>query len=55
MTRHDLDACLRQLVRLGALTVLLVPAARASHPLIGWLPLWLIGMPLSARWALRTF
>lgn len=55
MTHRDLDACLRQLVILGALAVLLVPAARGHSALLGWLPLWLLGMPLVAWWGLRRF
>ena len=35
MTHRDLDACLRQLVILGTLAVLLVPAARGSSDLLG--------------------
>lgn len=53
MTREDLDALLRQAVTLGALAVLLIPAARGSSEWFGWLPLWLVGMPLAAWWSLR--
>ena len=56
---HDihqaLERLLRQLVILGALTVLLIPAARGSSVWVGWLPLWLLGMPLAAWWSLRRF
>ncbi len=52
--RH-LEALLRQLVVLGTLAVLLIPAARGSVLWIGWLPLWLVGMPLAAWWSLRRF
>lgn len=55
MTHRDLDALLRQLVVLGALAVLLVPAARGSNAWLGWLPLWLLGMPLAAWWSLQRF
>lgn len=55
MTRKDLDAVLRHAVVLGALAVLLVPGARGSSELIGWWPLWLLGMPLAAWWSLRGF
>ncbi len=55
MTRQDLDRLLRHLVTLGALAVLLVPAARGTSTLFGWLPLWLLGMPLAAWWSLRRF
>ncbi len=50
-----LDRLLRQVVILGTVAVLLIPAARGSSALIGWLPLWLMGMPLAAWWSLRRF
>ena len=50
-----LDRLLRQVVIVGTLAVLLIPAARGSTQLLGWLPLWLVGMPLSAWWSLRRF
>lgn len=55
MTRQDLDAILRHAVILGTLAVLLIPAARGSNAWFGWLPLWLVGMPLAAWWALHRF
>ena len=55
MTHRDLDSLLRQLVILGALAVLLIPAARGRSEWFGWLPLWLVGMPLAAWWSLRGF
>ena len=55
MTRQDLDSALRQAVILGTLAVLLIPAARGSSEWLGWLPLWLVGMPLAAWWSLRGF
>ena len=55
MTRQDLDSALRQAVVLGTLVVLLVPAARGSSEWVGFLPLWLVGMPLAAWWSLRGF
>ena len=55
MTREQLDSILRHAVILGALAVLLVPAARGSSAWFGWLPLWLVGMPLAAWWSLRGF
>lgn len=54
-SRGALDRLLRQVVTLGTLAVLLIPAARGSSDLIGWLPLWLMGMPLAAWWSLRRF
>ena len=55
MNREQLDAFLRHAVILGTLAVLLVPAARGSSEWLGWLPLWLVGMPLAAWWSLRRF
>ena len=55
MTRESLDAVLRHAVILGTLAVLLIPAARGSNEWLGWLPLWLVGMPLAAWWSLRGF
>lgn len=40
---------------LGLALVALVPAARGCNPWLGWWPLWLVGMPLAAWWALYRF
>ena len=53
--RDTLDRLLRRLVIIGTAAVLLIPAARSSLELIGWMPLWLMGMPLAAWWSLRRF
>lgn len=45
----------RQATLAGLALVLVWPAMRGSNPWIGWLPLWLLGMPLSAWWALYRF
>lgn len=50
-----LDRVLRRAVVLGALAVLLIPAARGHNDWLGWMPLWLVGMPLMAWWALHRF
>jgi hypothetical protein len=50
-----LESTLRRLVIWGALAVLLLPAARGHNDWFGWMPLWLLGMPLSAWWALHRF
>lgn len=64
MTRSDLSAdpidpriedILRYAIAIGATLLLLVPAARGSSETLGWLPLWLLAMPLSAWWALHRF
>ena len=50
-----LDRVLRRAVLTGLALVLLVPLARASTDTLGWLPLWLVGMPAAAWWALHRF
>jgi hypothetical protein len=50
-----IDEALKLLLAVGAVLVLLLPAARGSVASIGWLPMWLLGMPLVALWALRGF
>ena len=50
-----LESTLRRLVTWGAIAVLLLPAARGHNEWFGWMPLWLLGMPLSAWWALHRF
>ena len=50
-----LDRALRRVVLAGLALVLLVPLARASTDALGWLPLWLVGMPATAWWALHRF
>ena len=55
MTRQDLDVLLRRTVTLGTLAVLLLPAARGSSDWFGFLPLWLLGMPLAAWWSVSGF
>lgn len=37
---------------LGAIAVLSLPAARADSAALGWMPLWLLGMPLASLTAL---
>jgi hypothetical protein len=37
---------------LGAIAVLSLPAARADSDALGWMPLWLLGMPLASLAAL---
>lgn len=50
-----LERVMRRVILCGLLAVLLLPAARGSHAWLGWLPLWLLAMPLSAWWALHRF
>lgn len=50
-----LERGLRQAVSVGLILVLLLPAARGHGDWLGWRPLWLVGMPLAAWWALHRF
>ena len=50
-----LEEMLRATVAVGGVLVLLWPGASESHSAIGWLPLWLVGMPLAAWWAAHRF
>ena len=47
--------CVRQATLAGLALVLVWPAMRGSSVWIGWLPLWLVAMPLTAWWALYRF
>lgn len=48
-----LSRVLRRAAAAGLLLVLAWPAARGHHAWLGWLPLWLLGMPAIALWALH--
>lgn len=50
-----LERALRQVTCLGLALVLLLPAARGHSDWLGWVPLWLVGMPLAAWWAMHRF
>ena len=50
-----LDTVLRHATAIGVVLVLLLPAARGTQAALGWLPLWLLAMPLVAWWALHRF
>jgi hypothetical protein len=50
-----LDDVLRYVLAIGAVLVLLLPAARGFSQTLGWLPLWLLVMPLTALWAVHGF
>lgn len=45
----------QQLALAGVALVLVWPAARGSNAWLGWLPMWLVGMPLVSWWALLRF
>ena len=50
--RNPVEEVLRYAVAIGATLVLVLPAARGGSA-VGWLPLWLMGMPLCAWVCLR--
>ncbi|WP_269792246.1 hypothetical protein [Stenotrophomonas sp. Iso1] len=47
--------CVRQVALAGMALVLVWPTARGYSVWMGWLPLWLVGMPLASWWALYGF
>jgi hypothetical protein len=53
------DARIERALRLtllgGLALVLLLPAARGHSDWLGWMPLWLVGMPAAAWWSLHRF
>lgn len=52
--RSLLDELLCTALAVGLVLVALVPAARGMGA-AGWLPMWLVGMPAVAWWAVRGF
>ena len=51
----QLERVLRSVVIAGLALVLLLPAARGQSDWLGWMPLWLVGMPMVAWWSLHRF
>ena len=45
----------RNAVIAGLALVLLLPMARGHSDWLGWLPMWLVGMPAVALWSLHRF
>jgi predicted MFS family arabinose efflux permease len=54
-THPQLERSLRLLLGAGLALVLLLPAARGFSEWLGWWPMWLVGMPAVALWALHRF
>ena len=50
-----LERSLRTLLIIGLALVLLLPDARGHSEWLGWMPLWLVGMPAMAWWSLHRF
>ena len=55
MPDPQLERSLRLALVTGLVLVVLLPMARGSSDWLGWLPLWLVGMPVVACWALHRF
>ena len=53
-TAPPLSAWLLGALFLGVIAVLSLPAARADSAAFGWMPLWLLGMPLASLAALAA-
>lgn len=51
----DVLRWVRQVALAGVALVLVWPAARGHSEWLGWLPMWLVGMPLLAWWSLYRF
>ncbi len=51
----QLERYLRVVLGLGTAMVLLLPMARGASEWLGWLPMWLVGMPAVALWSLHRF
>ncbi len=51
----QIERVLRSVVIAGLALVLLLPAARGQSDWLGWMPLWLVGMPGVAWWSLYRF
>ena len=51
----QLERTLRLVLLTGLTLVLLLPAARGQSDWLGWLPMWLVGMPAMALWSLHRF
>jgi predicted MFS family arabinose efflux permease len=51
----QLQRALIAALAVGLALVLLLPAARSHSDWLGWIPLWLVGMPAVALWSLHRF
>ena len=51
----QLERGLRVVLVLGLALVLFLPVARGYSDWLGWMPLWLVGMPAVALWSLHRF
>ncbi|MET0808691.1 MAG: hypothetical protein ABWX93_08050 [Pseudoxanthomonas sp.] len=51
----QLQRVLRIALVVGLLLIALLPMARGSSAWLGWMPMWLAGMPAVALWSLHRF
>ena len=51
----QLERAVRLVLLTGLALVVLLPAARSHSEWLGWLPMWLVGMPAMALWSLHRF
>lgn len=51
----QIERALRLAVLGGLVLVMLLPAARGQSEWLGWLPMWLVGMPAVGWWSLHRF
>ena len=51
----QLERSVRMVLLAGLALVMLLPAARGHSDWLGWLPMWLVGMPAMALWSLHRF
>jgi hypothetical protein len=51
----QLERSVRLVLLAGLALVVLLPAARGHSDWLGWLPMWLVGMPAMALWSLHRF
>lgn len=51
----QIERALRLLLLGGLALVMLLPGARGHSDMLGWMPLWLVGMPMAAWWSLHRF
>lgn len=51
----QIERALRLLLLGGLALVMLLPGARGHSDMLGWMPMWLVGMPGVAWWSLHRF
>ena len=51
----QLEHGLRVALGVGLVLVVLLPMARGTSDWLGWMPMWLVGMPAVAWWSLHRF